>query len=55
MIGFIFRRASAEKKSAKVSDSLMDFDDELLGDIDLELDDEKSHDELMREMEELLA
>ena len=33
----------------------MDFEDELLADVDLNLDDEKSHDELMREMEELLA
>ena len=49
------RSVSTEKKSAKPSDSLLDFEDELLGDVDLDLDDMKSHDELMREMEELLA
>ena len=38
-----------------MSDSLLDFEDELLGEVDLDLDDNKSHDELMREMEELLA
>ena len=53
----IFRKRSisAEKKTTKMSDSLLDFEDELLGDVDLDLDDNKSHDELMREMEELLA
>lgn len=49
------RKPSTEKKSARASDSLLDFEEELLADVDLDLDDNKSHDELMREMEELLA
>lgn len=54
----LFVASEPVEKRVKLSDSLLDFDDddELLGmDDDLVLDDNKDHDELMREIDELLS
>ena len=54
----LFVASEPVEKRVKLSDSLLDFDDddELLGmDDDLVLDDNKDHEELMREIDELLS
>ena len=54
---FVYFSAQSSEKKPKLSDSLLDFDDDLLNleDEELELNQDQDHDELMREIDELLS